>query len=198
MKAKPLFFMRAAVIVLAVWWIYQPVFHGGWLWDDDANITGNSLMRDPGALWKIWFAPQSLDFYPLQTSVQWIQWHLWGMNTLGYHLTNIGLQLLNAFLLWSLLRKLGLRFAWLGGMLFAVHPTTLESVAWISELKNTLSMAYLLLAMGAWVDWTTKRRSLRGAPSPPAVAGSGKRMDAAAISFPCCAFWPQCSANRRS
>jgi len=156
MKAKALLFLAAAAIVLAGWWIYSPAFHGGWLWDDNTNITENSLMRDPAALWKIWFAPQSLDYYPLQMSVEWIQWRWWGMDTFGYHLTNVCMQVLNGFLLWRVLRKLGLRFAWLGGLLLVVHPMTVESVAWIVEVKNTMSLAFLLLAFDAWIDWDAR------------------------------------------
>ncbi len=52
-----------------------------------------------------------------------------------------------------MLAKLGLRKAWLGGFLFAVHPAAVESVAWIAETKNTLSTLPGLLAMMAWIDY---------------------------------------------
>jgi protein O-mannosyl-transferase len=138
----------------AVAWIFHPVFHGGWLWDDDILITGNLLVRHPAGLWKIWFDPTRLiDYFPLKVSIEWIEWHLWGNDTLGYHLVSIGLHAVNSVLVWKLLSKFGLRLAWLGGLLFAVHPIMVESVAWISELKNTLSLAPFLLAMCAYLDY---------------------------------------------
>ncbi|HEX3731015.1 MAG TPA: tetratricopeptide repeat protein, partial [Opitutaceae bacterium] len=51
--------------------------------------------------------------------------------------------------------------AWLGGLLFAVHPLTVESVAWAAELKNTLSLPLLLGAMIAYLEFDGKKR--RGA-----------------------------------
>ena len=60
-------------------------------------------------------------------------------------------------LLWRLLAKLGVRLAWMGGLLFAVHPLAVESVAWISELKNTLSLPLLLLAMICYVGFDDRR-----------------------------------------
>jgi len=143
------------LIIFAAWFVYSPAFHGAWLgdWDDAYEITRNSVLRDPAGLRKIWLAPSALDYYPLKTSVQWVQWRLWGLDPFGYHLTNVALHLLSAFLLWHLLRKLGVRLAWLGGLLFVVHPMMIESVAWIVELKNTLSMAFLLLAFSAWIEF---------------------------------------------
>ena len=55
--------------------------------------------------------------------------------------------------MWRLLGKLGVRLAWLGGLLFAIHPVLVESVAWIAELKNTLSLPPFLVAMCAWIDY---------------------------------------------
>ena len=150
----------ALAIIAAVLWIYWPVLHGGWLWDDDSAITDNPMMRSPTGLWSIWFEPgRQIDYYPIKSSVQWIQWHLWGMDTFGYHLTNVVLHMISSLLVWRLLSKLGLRLAWLGGLIFAVHPVQVESVAWISELKNTLSLPPFLLAMCAWIDYDDRRKA---------------------------------------
>ncbi len=151
--------LRALLIAAAVLWIFQPVFHGGWLWDDDTDIYDNTITRGDSGLWSIWFAPGTqIDYYPVKASVQWVQWHLFGMDTLGYHLTNIVLHFVGSLLVWRLLGKLGLRQAWIGGLIFAVHPVMIESVAWIAELKNTLSLPPFLLAMGAFVDYERNGR----------------------------------------
>ena len=152
--------LQALVIAAAVLWIYWPALQGDWLWDDNIDITENAVTQSPTGLWSIWFEPSSnLDYYPIKASVQWLQWHLWGMDTLGYHLTNVLLHILSALLVWRLLSKIGLRLAWLGGLIFAIHPVQVESVAWIVELKNTLSLPPLLLAMCAYIDYEDHRKS---------------------------------------
>jgi len=151
--------LQALVIVAAGLWIYGPVLYGDWLWDDDRYITANPLLHDPERLWKAWFEPGSwVEYYPIEESVQWIQWCLWGNDTLGYHLTNVSLHVISALLVWRLLSKFGLPLAWLGGLIFAIHPVMVESVAWISELKNTLSLPPFLLAMCAWIDYEQHKR----------------------------------------
>lgn len=145
---------RVLVIVVAVFWIYSPAMDGGWIWDDNFDITQPTAIQDPGGLWKIWFHPGSLiDYYPIKASVQWAQWKLWQNHTFGYHLTNVLLHIVSALLVWRLLSKFGLRLAWLGGLLFAIHPAQVESVAWIAELKNSLSLPPFLLAMCAFIDY---------------------------------------------
>ena len=68
---------------------------------------------------------------------------------------------MSSVLVWRLLRALGLRAAYLGGLLFAVHPLAVESVAWISEFKNTVSLPPLLLASISYVKFD--RSGARGA-----------------------------------
>jgi tetratricopeptide (TPR) repeat protein len=144
--------VRCVIIVAAVFWIYWPGLRGYWVWDDVMYIADNPLLKDPMRVWKAWFQPGSfVEYYPLEQTVQWFQWKCFGDDTLGYHLTNVVLHCTNALLVWRLFHKLGLRLAWLGGLIFAIHPVTVESVAWISELKNTLSLPPLLCAMCAWV-----------------------------------------------
>jgi predicted negative regulator of RcsB-dependent stress response len=151
--------LQVVAIVIAVGVIYLPEINGDWLWDDDVDISGNAIVQSPTGLWAIWFEPGSqLDYYPLKATVQWVQWHFFAMDTMGYHLTNMILHLAGALLVWRLLVKFGLKFAWLGGLLFAVHPVNVESVAWIAELKNTLSLPPFLLAMCAWIEYEKQGR----------------------------------------
>jgi len=153
--------LQAVTIAAAVFIIYFPVFHGDWLWDDGTLILKNRAIHDSTGLAAIWTSSISgTEYLPLTSSVEWLEWHAWGSDTLGYHLTSVLLHLVSAVLVWRLFDKLGLRSAWLGGLLFAIHPVAVESVAWISELKNTLSLPPFLLAMCTWVDHTrTGKRS---------------------------------------
>jgi len=154
--------LGVVAIILAVLWVYSPAIHGDWLWDDDWYITNQPLVRNLDGLWKFWFAPGSwVEYYPIEETLLWIEWHLFGNDTLGYHLVTITLHALNALLVWRLLARLGLRKAWLGGFLFAVHPAAVDSVAWIAETKNTLSTLPCLLAMIAWVDYENDNVSAR-------------------------------------
>jgi Flp pilus assembly protein TadD len=152
--------LRAAVILILGIFIYEPSLNGDWLWDDRDLIADNRLVHDPDGLWKIWLQPSVMfDFLPLKISVEWIEWRLFGEDTLGYHLVSLGLHLTSVFLLWRLFFKLGLHYAWLGALIFLVHPVQVESVAWIAELKNTLSLPFFLLAMIAWVDYDARGKA---------------------------------------
>ena len=157
--ARRLDLLHALFILAAGFWVFAPSLHGDWLMDDDFYLTQNALLHDPHRLWKTWFAPGSLiEYYPLEATLQAVQWHFCRLDTLGYHLTNVVLHLTGALLVWRLLEKFGLRHAWLGGLLFAIHPAAVESVAWISEFKNTLSLPPFLLAMCCWIDFENHER----------------------------------------
>jgi tetratricopeptide (TPR) repeat protein len=157
-KATP--WLQAFLIIVVAFWLYSPVMHGLWLWDDSEEIFKNKLTLSPSGWWMNWLEPSELNaYYPIKADIQWVQWRLWGDDTLGYHLTNIVLHICSALLIWRLLGKLGLRLAWLGGLLFVVHPVTVESVAWIAEFKNAISLPPFLLAACYWIDYEERRRS---------------------------------------
>ena len=143
------------------------------MWDDDLEITENLALRDGAGIGRIWFSPTTADYLPLKSTLQWIEWHLWEDRPLGYHVLNLALHIASAFLLWRLLRLLraawakdkpssGSRedagFEWLAGLLFVAHPVAVESVAWISELKNTLSLPCLLLSLCAYIRFDLRGR----------------------------------------
>lgn len=159
--------LRFVLIAAAGWFVYSPVLHGRWLWDDDRYITENAALHEPGGLAKIWLAPADVNYFPVTSTAQWLQWRAWGDDPFGYHVTNLVLHGLSGLLLWRLLRQLGASHAWLGGLLWIVHPLAVESVAWISELKNTLSLPFLLLAMLAYIAADEGRAGRPRPPLPP-------------------------------
>jgi tetratricopeptide (TPR) repeat protein len=126
-------------VFVAVFLAYQPAWHAGYIWDDDAHVTKPAL-RSLHGLWRIWFElGATQQYYPLLHSAFWIEQRIFGDPATGYHLVNIALHALNAVLLGRILRRLRLPWAYLAAGIFALHPVMVESVAWITELKNTMS-----------------------------------------------------------
>ena len=138
--------LLAIALLAAVLLAYGPALHGGLLWDDDAHVTRPEL-RSWHGLWRIWFElGATQQYYPLLHTAFWIQWQLWGEATLGYHVVNVVLHVAAALLFAAMLRRLAVPGAWLAAAFFALHPVHVESVAWITELKNTLSAVFYLAA----------------------------------------------------
>ena len=153
----------SGLLVVAYW----PCMEGSLLWDDSAHVTRADL-RPFSGLVRIWAnLRETQQYYPVLHSAFWLEHRLWGDGTLGYHVVNVALHGFNACMLGVLLVRLGrarsgARFpkeaAWLAALLFAVHPVCVESVAWISEQKNTLSLAFYLLSAGAYLRFSENRR----------------------------------------
>jgi len=141
----------AALLVLLTVIVCLPALKGGFVWDDDLLLTENPLVHSADGLWQMWLPSAESDYYPITWTTFWLEWRLWGMNAMGYHATNILLHALGALLLWRILERLQVRGAWLAALIFAVHPVNIESVAWISERKNTLSLVFYALTMLAFL-----------------------------------------------
>jgi len=137
---------KVAAIILAGVLPYLPALRGGFVWDDEPLITSNLLLRTSSGLGEIWAGSRTADYFPLTNTIFWIEHHLFGNNATGYHALNILLQAANALLLWRILLRLKIPGAFLAGLIFAIHPVHAESVAWISELKNVLSMFFFLIS----------------------------------------------------
>ena len=106
-------------------------------------VQGNPMVRGTLGLRTIWFHTD----FPLANIAFWAQWHLWGDHPAGYHAVNVLLHATGAVLLWRVLSRLRIPGGWLAAVIFAVHPVCVASVAWVSELKNTLSLPFYLLSV---------------------------------------------------
>jgi tetratricopeptide (TPR) repeat protein len=147
-----------AIIPCAIFAAYLPALRGGLLWDDSGHLTGPDLQSLKG-FWRIWFDLHATQqYYPLLHSAFWLEHRLWGDAVVGYHLTNFALHALSACLVVLIVRQLSLPGAWLAGFVFALHPVHVESVAWISEQKSTLSGVFCLASLLAYLHFDKSRR----------------------------------------
>ena len=137
----------AAIIIVAVFVVFFPSINGGFVLDDDQLLSENELIKSSDGLYRFWCTTESLDYWPVTNTSLWIEWRLWGNNPTGYHATNLVLHIVESLLIWIILRKLSIPGAFLAAMIFAVHPVNVESVAWISQLKNTMAMLFFLLSI---------------------------------------------------
>ena len=141
-----------ALIVLFVFLACLPALRGGFIWDDDAHLTANPCIVGPLGFKEIWTS-SAATYYPLVLSSFWVQHALWGLKPFPYHLVNIAMHAACVVMLWLVLRCLKVRGAWLGAALWGLHPVQVESVAWITELKNTQSCLFYLLAIWFFLKW---------------------------------------------
>ena len=155
-KGRPHAGILALAIALAVVAAYSATFRNGFVWNDSDYVTRPELQSVAGLI-RIWTEPGATEqYYPLLHTAFWVEHRLWGDDALGYHLLNVALHAANALWLFFILRRLAVPGAWVAGLLYGVHPVTVESVAWISEQKNTLSTCFFLASAFVYLGRTER------------------------------------------
>src|SRR5271165_100433 len=124
-------------------------------YDDTDYVTENQQVQ-AGLRWHtfVWAVTtgEAANWHPLTWISHALDCQLYGLNAGGHHLTSVLWHALNVVLLFLLLMQatgMTVRSAVVAA-LFAVHPLNVESVAWVAERKNVLSMFFFLLALGAY------------------------------------------------
>ena len=150
-----------AALLLATVLAYRPAWHGGFVWDDDGHVTAERL-RGPDGLRRIWLEPGATQqYYPALHTAFWIQYQLWGLSPTGYHLVGMTFHAIVALLVAVTLRRLRVPGAVAAAFVFALHPVHVESVAWITEQKNTLSAIFFLLSALVYLGFDERRDRIR-------------------------------------
>jgi tetratricopeptide (TPR) repeat protein len=152
-QQRRLTWLIACVLGLAVLVAYAPLRHAGFInYDDPAYVSANphvqaGLTAD-GIGWAL-TTGQASNWHPVTWISHMIDGQLYGMNPLGHHVTNVLLHLANSVLLFLLLQRMtkATTPSAIVAALFALHPTHVESVAWISERKDVLSTLFWMLTL---------------------------------------------------
>jgi hypothetical protein len=155
----------AAILIINLLWLialHVPFIH----LDDALYITDNPIVRagltPAGIRWA--FTTQLGGFWmPLTWVSLMTDVSLFGTSAWGFHLTNIILHILNALLVYRLLREVagGVGASMLAALLFSLHPQRVESVAWAVERKDLLAALFGLLALLAYVRYVKQTTALR-------------------------------------
>ncbi|HVM59794.1 MAG TPA: tetratricopeptide repeat protein [Verrucomicrobiae bacterium] len=152
------FWFLALVLVAMTFAVYAPMWHAGFIWDDDDHLTANPVMTAPHGLRMIWSSLTYSRYYPLTLTTFWCERRLWGLDPRPYHVINIALQAINGVLVFLILRRLRVPGAWVAACLWAVHPVNVESVAWITELKNVQSGLFFFVSLLCFLRFERARR----------------------------------------
>src|SRR5207248_1761231 len=145
------------LLLLLVFLAYVRVGAAGFIWDDESHLTQNPCIIGPLGLADIWTSASAV-YYPLVLTTFWILHHFVGLTPLPYHVLNVAFHAASALLLWRVLVQLEVRGAWLGAAMWALHPVMVQSVAWITEMKNTQSALFYLLAISCFLQSRDRKR----------------------------------------
>lgn len=151
-----------AVALLTAIAFLPSLFNGFTIWDDDVYLTRNPLVTHltPENVRALFTGFHLYHYHPLTLLSFALEHALWGLWAPGYHLTNLLLHMANACLVFAVVRRIGCgRTASAAtALLFGVHPTRVESVAWITERKDVLSLFFLLIAVLLYLRHLEKGR----------------------------------------
>ncbi len=154
-----------AILVFTALIYCRALFNGITYDDDDFYILHNAYIRDFSwhGVKAIFSSFYSYNYHPLTTLVWLIEYKLFDLSPLPYHLLNVALHLLNTWLVYKLAARLSGKSitAIVVSVLFAVHPMHVESVAWLSELKDVLYTAFYLLALLVYLRYIETNHSAK-------------------------------------
>lgn len=159
--------IRYTSIILPIL-LYLTFLDGEWLmsWDDSVYVVGNELVKTVSFenINKIFTSFYFANYNPLHLLSYMVDYQLWGLNPIGYRVTNLLLHIINGLLIFKIAvailsqmseieeRYIGL-LAWWASSIFLCHPTAVESVVWVSERKNLLAMTFILIAFFSYIKY---------------------------------------------
>ncbi|MCL4873075.1 tetratricopeptide repeat protein [bacterium] len=165
-----LIFLAALISAIAAFALYLPSLGFDFVdWDDPAYVSENPDIQGIDLKWAF-TAVVVGTWIPLTFLSFALDYAVWGLDPLGYHLTNTILHSANVFLVAFLAARLAGRRGGLGaggiflmalsaGLLFGLHPLRAESVAWVSERKDVLNAFFFLLGLHAYLGYAENKKA---------------------------------------
>jgi len=131
--------------------------------DDDNYVSNNNVVKKGLSLEGLKYAfsitkEKKAYWHPLTWLSHMLDCQVFGLNAGMHHMSNVLIHILNSLLLFFVFKFMSGAFlpSVLIALLFALHPLSVDSVAWIAERKNVLSTMFWLLTMMAYIHYSQK------------------------------------------
>jgi tetratricopeptide (TPR) repeat protein len=147
----------AVIITLAAY--FKFLFFGHISWDDPEMVFKNEAIKSFNI--KMFFTNHYVGNYlPITMIAHALGWLFFGNSDSGHHFLNILFHLINGILVYNLGKRLfkNESVANIGAVIFLLHPLQIESVGWISELKNVLSTTFYLSALLSYISYNEQKK----------------------------------------
>jgi tetratricopeptide (TPR) repeat protein len=157
-QAKRFILILSAMIICGSM-AFFPLMSSDYTWPDRSLVRDNPLVESPAGFYNAWtLTGETASFRPLAWNAFWIERRMWGSKAYGFHLTSVFLHILNAFLLWRILKRNRITFGWFAGILAAVHPGAVFSIGWVSMQPVLLATAFAQMSVLAFLNYDRKFR----------------------------------------
>ncbi|HET6769619.1 MAG TPA: tetratricopeptide repeat protein [Chitinophagaceae bacterium] len=144
-------YVLAGILILTFFLFINTITKNFFSLDDPAYVADNPYIKSlsPAGVKAIFTSFHNANYHPFTTLLYAIEYRLFGLNAQPYHFINLLIHLLNVLLVYLLIQKLAGRkeIAAVTALFFAIHPMHVESVAWISELKDVLYSFFYLAGL---------------------------------------------------
>lgn len=156
--------LAAFGLALLVFAAYSGSLFGDFVFDDLPQIVTNDKIKSlkylpdffTHGVWQSTKLRRADIYRPLFLVTLSLNYQLWGLNPIGFHITNILLHIANSIMVFFLLRRIvqkEILVPFIGASIFALHPVNTESVSWISGLTDPLATFFLLLCFFSYLKF---------------------------------------------
>lgn len=168
-KIKPLYLF--IIIGLVSFGIYANSFQNQFVFDDESVVVNNTSIQSLSNIPKFFTADEGFHkvigryYRPVVSTTYAIDYAIYGLKPFGFHLTNVLIHLISSLLLFAVLKymfrnfKFALTGAFIGSLLFAVHPIHTEAVAWVSGRTDSLVTLFFFAAFLFYIKYSDDLKS---------------------------------------
>jgi hypothetical protein len=167
LSQKHIVILIYAGLIAATLFAYEPIRHNDFVNYDDGKYIKENPNVNNGISWQslgwAFTKPHFFMWHPLTTISHMLDCQFFGLNPLGHHLVSVAIHIVNALLLFWILKNIT-GTIWASAFVaavFALHPVQVESVAWAAERKTVLSGLFWLFTMAAYFHYVKQPRLSR-------------------------------------
>ncbi len=156
--------VQIIILIVVIFIAYSNIFANTFVWDDKDTVLNWQLTRSWNSaplMFQGAFPPGHPGNYrPVRNIIYILDYHLWGLNPIGYHFQSIFLQISITLVLFFIVRRLtrDRLIPFLTALFFGVHPIHVEAIAWITSSMDMWGVLFGVVSIFFYIKFTTESR----------------------------------------